>query len=41
VRIACGNGILLVRELQLAGRKRLPAAEFLRGCRLEPGTVLE
>ena len=31
VRIACGQGILLVRELQLAGKKRLPAAEFLKG----------
>ena len=41
VRIACGNGSLLVRELQLAGRKRLGAADFLRGCALEPGMVLE
>jgi methionyl-tRNA formyltransferase len=41
VRIACGRGTLLVKELQLAGRKRLAAAEFLRGCALEPGTLLE
>ncbi len=41
VRIACGNGSLLVRELQLAGRKRLGAADFLRGCPLEPGATLE
>jgi len=41
VRIACGNGSLLVRELQLAGRKRLGAADFLRGCPLEPGTSFE
>jgi methionyl-tRNA formyltransferase len=40
VRIACGSGSLLVRELQLAGRKRLAAADFLRGCPLEPGTCL-
>ena len=40
VRIACGNGSLLVRELQLAGRKRLAAADFLRGCPLQPGTGL-
>jgi methionyl-tRNA formyltransferase len=40
VRIACGSGSLLVRELQLAGRKRLGAADFLRGCPLEPGTCL-
>ena len=41
IRVACGEGTLLIRELQLAGRKRLPAADFLRGCALEPGMVLE
>jgi methionyl-tRNA formyltransferase len=41
VRIACGSGVLLVKELQLAGRKRLGAADFLRGCPLQPGTRLE
>jgi methionyl-tRNA formyltransferase len=40
VKIACGSGFLVVKELQLAGRKRLPAADFLRGCPLAPGTVL-
>ena len=40
VRIACGSGSLLVRELQLANRKRLGAADFLRGCPLQPGTCL-
>jgi methionyl-tRNA formyltransferase len=40
VRIACGNGSLLVKELQLAGRKRLAAADFLRGCPLQPGAGL-
>jgi methionyl-tRNA formyltransferase len=29
--IACGEGSITVRELQLAGHKRLPAPEFLRG----------
>jgi methionyl-tRNA formyltransferase len=41
IRIACGSGTLLVRELQLAGRKRLAAADFLRGCPLAPGAILE
>ncbi len=40
VKIACGSGSLLVKQLQLAGRKRLPVADFLRGCPLAPGTVL-
>jgi methionyl-tRNA formyltransferase len=41
VCIACGSGSLRVKELQLAGRKRLPAADFLRGCPLEAGTMME
>jgi len=40
VRIACGDGVLLVRELQLPGKKRLAVADFLRGRALPPGTVL-
>jgi methionyl-tRNA formyltransferase len=40
VLIACGSGTLLVRELQLAGRKRLAAADFLRGCPLAPGMLV-
>lgn len=40
VRIACGDGTLLVRELQLPGKKRLSAADFLRGRALSPGTIL-
>jgi len=39
VLVACGKGALRVGVLQLAGRKRLAAAEFLRGCPLEPGAV--
>lgn len=41
VRVACGSGVLTVGELQLPGRKRLPAAEFLRGHPLAPGTRLD
>lgn len=40
VHIACGQGILSIGELQLPGRKRLPAADFLRGCPLAAGTLL-
>jgi methionyl-tRNA formyltransferase len=40
VRIACGQGQLLVTELQRAGGKRLPAADFLRGFALVPGQRL-
>jgi methionyl-tRNA formyltransferase len=39
--VAAGDreGVVL-RELQLAGKKRLPVREFLRGARLPPGTIL-
>ena len=40
VLIACGEGALLVSELQRAGGKRLAAADFLRGCPIEPGESL-
>jgi len=40
VRIACGSGVLAVRELQLPGKKRLAAADFLRGCPLPVGSRL-
>jgi methionyl-tRNA formyltransferase len=41
VRIACGEGVLRVGELQLPGKKRLSAGDFLRGCPLAPGTRFE
>jgi methionyl-tRNA formyltransferase len=37
VRIACGEGVLCVTELQRAGGKRLAAADFLRGFALSAG----
>lgn len=35
IDVVCGTGILRILELQLAGRKPLPAGEFLRGQRLD------
>lgn len=35
--VACGEGALRLTELQKAGGKRLPAADFLRGFELKPG----
>ena len=35
--VACGEGALVLDELQKAGGKRLAAADFLRGTRLVPG----
>jgi len=41
VRVACGEGILVITELQRSGGKRLPAAEFLRGFPLSAGERFE
>lgn len=40
VCIACGRGVLRVCELQLAGKKKLPAGDFLRGTSLSVGARL-
>jgi methionyl-tRNA formyltransferase len=40
IEVACGEGSIIIHELQLEGKKRLPAAEFLTGCKLEPGAFL-
>jgi len=40
VLVACGEASLLVGALQLPGKRRLPAADFLRGRPLPPGTRL-
>ncbi len=38
--VQCGEGVLRLTELQRAGGKRLPAADFLRGQALAAGAVL-
>jgi methionyl-tRNA formyltransferase len=35
--VACGDGAVELLELQRAGSRRLPVADFLRGCPIEPG----
>lgn len=40
VAVAAGEGILRIRELQLEGRKRMTAHDFLLGVKLQPGEVL-
>jgi methionyl-tRNA formyltransferase len=37
IHVACGVDALAIDELQPAGGRRMPAAEFLRGRRLVPG----
>ena len=38
--VETGSGILAVKALQLAGKKRMPAADFFRGFPIQLGTVL-
>ena len=40
IGVQTGQGVLVLTHLQRAGGKRLPAADFLRGCPLAPGMVL-
>jgi len=40
IEVGCGEGSIIIHELQLEGKKRLGAAEFLAGCKLEPGASL-
>jgi methionyl-tRNA formyltransferase len=39
IRVATGDGVLTLLELQRAGGKRLPAREFLQGFPLTPGQM--
>jgi methionyl-tRNA formyltransferase len=38
--IACGGGAVRLLMLQRAGKGAMPAEDFLRGARLEPGARL-
>lgn len=40
IRVACGSGSLLVSEIQVPGKKRVKVSEYLKGNRIEEGTVL-
>jgi methionyl-tRNA formyltransferase len=40
LRVAAGNGYVLLKELQLEGKKRMDVRDFLRGVRIAPGQVL-
>ncbi len=40
IYVTCGQGCLYIERLQLEGKKGMAAADFLRGCRIEKGTVL-
>ena len=38
-RVACAGGILVLTEVQLEGKKRMDTDAFLRGYKIEKGSV--
>ena len=40
IDVSCGERVLRIKELQMPGRKRVSAAEYLRGNSIEIGSVL-
>ena len=40
IEVSTGKGTLLLKEIQLEGKKRMAAHDFIKGHKLEPGTVL-
>lgn len=41
IHVACGQDRLVLKEIQLEGKKRMDAAAFLRGYPIETGTMLK
>ena len=40
IHVACGQNILAITELQLEGKKRMSAHDFLLGVRMQVGETL-
>jgi methionyl-tRNA formyltransferase len=38
--VACSSGSLLLREIQMEGKRRMTAREFLMGHTIQPGAIL-
>lgn len=39
ISVACGSGLLIIKEIQLEGKKRMPVHDFLLGYDLKPGAL--
>jgi methionyl-tRNA formyltransferase len=39
--IACAEGMILLREVQLSGKKRMKIEEFLRGFSIKEGWIAQ
>ena len=40
LRVSCGGRVLLVTEIQVPGKKRTRVGDYLRGNKIEKGTIL-
>jgi methionyl-tRNA formyltransferase len=40
ISVVAIDGCIILREIQLAGKKKMPAEEFLRGYKINPETIL-
>ena len=40
LEVETGKGIIIVKEIQVAGKKRLPVKDFLQGSKLKTGDIL-
>jgi len=41
ITVAASDGCVILKDVQLAGKKKMLAKDFLRGYRLKPGTILD
>ena len=41
IKVKCGSGVLVIKELQLPGKKRTSVKDFLLGHNIEKGTILQ
>jgi methionyl-tRNA formyltransferase len=39
--VAASGGYVVLKEVQMAGKKRMPVSDFLRGFKMKPGILLE
>ena len=39
IKVACGEGLLCMKSLQLEGKKRMSTHDFLLGVKVQPGEV--
>ena len=40
IEVACGKDILLIVDIQMPNKKRMPVSEFIKGNSIEEGTIL-